>query len=60
MKTIIGKGRECSMVRRKSRILKRNRIQTYQVRAAKSTNRQKLRMFEWDNLTEKVTTDYYS
>lgn len=57
MKTRICRCRQCRSVRRKMR--KKNRTQTYQVRAAKSRVRRMLKQFEFDTLPRFVKVDYY-
>lgn len=61
MKTMICHCEQCRATR--ARTPKRNRIQTYQVRAARSKVREmlhKLPVDELDNLPEKIVVDYYS
>ncbi len=58
MKVLIRKCDQCKAVKKRS-LKKNSRIQTYQVRAAKSCVREMLKRGEWEDLPEKIKVDYY-
>lgn len=58
MKTIICHCVQCRYRRKITR--KKNRIQTYQVRAARHKVKRLLQSGEYEDLPEKVSVDYYA